>query len=398
MGEADHWIQQNVIRFMMNSSYEHTHFETATNPVISLKNSDEHSRLLVDPAYRLEQLKLAEDKAKVMFNTIERIQLTIEHQHGKPQVVTNKDTYENVINAEIAIAELDQHFKNVQRFNIRYFLDPDNHERREKRMNERSTQRTQRIDTLYLNGVTESELRYRDYFESDDEALKVLVPNKAQIKHNVLSNPDYKITNFDFQEQYTNTREKDSSSYIKKKVFRFNHRQAFVSPQDHERKDRRMMDRLHQSQFVTKLQSITGQNVNGLLNNTQQLIDKIGFYDLVVNQAVENYKNYFESDLEDDFAYFEALPPSDKKEFIETFAANGLIIQGNSTLGTLYLPFDSDPQEGIVKRSLDFWEHFNDFVVPAYNNLNQVNRSQDLLDEALKTVTDKTATQLKSLN
>jgi hypothetical protein len=49
-----------------------------------------------------------------------------------------KRNYENLVEAEVIMEELEDFSRNVQKFNFRAILDPKNHERREQRMKERS--------------------------------------------------------------------------------------------------------------------------------------------------------------------------------------------------------------------------------------------------------------------
>ena len=48
-----------------------------------------------------------------------------------------KDLYETWFNIERSIKKFDRIFNKVERFDARKFVDPDNHDRREKRMLER---------------------------------------------------------------------------------------------------------------------------------------------------------------------------------------------------------------------------------------------------------------------
>lgn len=397
-GEADHWIQQNLIRFMMLSSYEHSHFETATNTVFNLRNSDDHDRILVDPAYRLEQAQLAEKKSGVMYDTLQKIEDRIKEQHGSTQVVSSKDTYENIINAELALAELDSHFKNVQRFHIRKFLDASNHERREARMLGNAQQRTQQSESIYLKGTSETELQFRDYYESDQEALSSLQFDKANVKQQILSNPDYKITNYNFQEEYTLTADPDASNYVRKKVFKFNYRQAFVTPEDHQRKEKRMIERLASSGFMEKLQELTQNNAKQWADQQTTNINSIPFYEMVVEQAVLNYQNYYESDLEDDFEYLVSLPAADKKEFIETFSANGFIQEQQEFQTVIQEQLNVDPEQGVMYNGINFWNRMNDYIIPKYNNLTGMNLNQDMLDKAIEKANEEKQKNQNILN
>ena len=69
----------------------------------------------------------------------------------------NKIDYQTMIDVEKAIAKLDRLFIKVSKFHNRRFIDPENHERREKRLQERKKERLDNNYTLYLNGLTEEE-------------------------------------------------------------------------------------------------------------------------------------------------------------------------------------------------------------------------------------------------
>lgn len=379
MGESDHWIQFHPIRFMMMHTYEHTHFEVPTNDVITLKNNDEHDRLLVDPAYRLEQLAIAEQKINVVQEVGRTIDNTIYEQHGMDAVEYSKDNYESLIEAEIAVQRLQQHFRAVQRFNIRSVLDPANHERREKRMQERAFERTQASHTLYLNGHSESELQYRDYYESDAEALQELSFDAAAARTQALANPNYQLKNFVFLEQYSRNKTPDSSSYLDKKIFRFNYRQALYSPEDHERKEQRMLARMTAAGFDNLLSRTSRSNAEGQTDSGA----KLAFYEMVVDQALENYKNYFESDLEDDFEFVEQLPLSEKKGFAATFDINHLVAAPDTSVASISFPRGEEPLDSA---SPTFEEVIDNGLnmVQTLRNLTGVNRNQEILEEALR--------------
>lgn len=57
----------------------------------------------------------------------------------------------------------------MEKFSARKFIDPENHERREKRMLDRKRQRWTENYTYFFGGLTEEEQQYRDYFETDIE-------------------------------------------------------------------------------------------------------------------------------------------------------------------------------------------------------------------------------------
>lgn len=81
----------------------------------------------------------------------------------------NKFDYETMIEVEKAILKMDRLFNRVDKFNARKFIDPENHERREKRMRERASGRWDENYTFFVGGLSEEELKYNDYFETDLE-------------------------------------------------------------------------------------------------------------------------------------------------------------------------------------------------------------------------------------
>lgn len=108
------------------------------------------------------------------------------------------------------------HSKKTFKFNIRQLLDPRNHSRREQRMIERSKNRVDDKYTLYLNGTTETQLQYEDYYETDLELEdKVKEASKIeQYKSEVLSDHSMKVKNINFVENVTASNDNDCSSIL----------------------------------------------------------------------------------------------------------------------------------------------------------------------------------------
>lgn len=55
-------------------------------------------------------------------------------------------------------------FNKVEKFHSRKFTNPDNHDRREKRMLDRKRDRWTTGFTYFFGGLTEEEQMYRDYY------------------------------------------------------------------------------------------------------------------------------------------------------------------------------------------------------------------------------------------
>ena len=68
-----------------------------------------------------------------------------------------RDQYETWVAIEKAIAKLDRHFNRVEKFDTRRFNDPDNHDRREARMQERHRERMTDNYTYFFGRGTEEE-------------------------------------------------------------------------------------------------------------------------------------------------------------------------------------------------------------------------------------------------
>ena len=384
LGEADHWIQQSVIR-MMPHSWEHTHFEAHSHQAISLKNPDEHDRIFTDPAFRLEQMQRVEQTVGAYRKTMSEIEHSINDTYGESPVEYSKEVYENVVNTEVALAELDRHFNRVQRFNMRYVLDPANHERREARLLERAQERA-RGRTILVNASSERELQFRDYYESDEEATTDLQKNTYNDRAKVLSSPDLRLEKYSFQETYGNMAEPDASSYIKRKVFRFKFRQALSKPEDHQRREDRMLEKMNSSAFESQLADLSERTdlTKDFLKATNSEAQK-EYYELLTNQAVENYKNYFESELEEDFEYFNDLPSAEKKEFLDTFKDSGLITKNANQIVThIVFPREHDPEEGLIRNALKVWNDLDSLILPVHATLNNVNLNQQIIDKAKK--------------
>ena len=69
MGEHD--ITNNLSITKANTHYESSLFEQPENDVYSFISSDEHDKVLTDPAYRMQRLTEGELKAKIYLMAME---------------------------------------------------------------------------------------------------------------------------------------------------------------------------------------------------------------------------------------------------------------------------------------------------------------------------------------
>lgn len=189
--------------------------------VYSLVNPDEHDRLLIDPAYRLERTQALEEKLKVYLFSLQDVERKFIENYGPlTKLPMSKVDFTTMIDVEKAIAQLDRNFRKVQKFNSRKYLDRENHERREKRMQEKAKERWESNYSLFYGGNSEEEQQYKDYYQTDLENYPENEAIEQQLDtQEILTRPENKLTNFDFQEGYTRNPEDDQSSLVQKKAF-----------------------------------------------------------------------------------------------------------------------------------------------------------------------------------
>jgi len=133
IGEEDMHVPLSVPSFFNDYASPSYQSIPATNVYIHV-NADESDRILVDPAYKLERLKEAHEKLYAMLEAYKEV----DRQLSKTRIYLpnpyGKDLYETWFKIELSIRKFDRIFNKVEKFHARKFSDPDNHERREKRM------------------------------------------------------------------------------------------------------------------------------------------------------------------------------------------------------------------------------------------------------------------------
>lgn len=237
-GEADVFLSNSLFRPFMFFTGDHTYFETTSNYVYSLMRMDDHDRYLTDPAFRLEQNQLIEERYQTMVNTLQNIDLNFKENFGYNKIThMSKDQYENIIETEKSIEMLDRHFERMHRFQIRMWLDPANHERRQERMENRIFARKDNA-TFYLGDADEDFLQYQDYFETDCELDPVDFKKDLKVGESLsLQRDDNDVARFEFKESYTTAVELDAQGLIEKEIFRYRYRQATHSEEEFERRE-----------------------------------------------------------------------------------------------------------------------------------------------------------------
>jgi hypothetical protein len=382
MGDMDQVINMSLARFQKDS-YEFSQFETPSKMVYSLVNPDEHDRLLTDPAYRLERTKKVEEKLMVYLFSLESFEKEWEEEHGPiRRYPINKVDYETMIETEIAVAKMDRLFRKVDKFNNRRYIDRENHERREQRMQQRAEKRWESNYTIFYGGLTEEEQKYRDYFETDwqkDPEDEEIESKLDEIE--VLNDPKNNFNRFDFQELYTRQPEEDASSIFEKKAFRFKYRAAKDSQADFARRNARMIQRQIERMETSGLRGNLNATLEGISTgqNAQRMLAEKQYLKLMGDEAIQQYKDYYESDKEEDLKSLDNIAETSKLHFIRVAENHGQLSTENK--GHFQIPKRQwDNKLGIWSNFLrDVTDYSNHIIPKATELLNEVEQVESLI-------------------
>ncbi|CAM6000711.1 unnamed protein product [Sphagnum balticum] len=87
-------------------------------------SSDEHDRILTDPAYRIQRKSETDLKAKIYVLAMEEYEKEKEINNPWREPLSKLE-YENLIQAEVIIRKLDRQFRQLTKFHARNFANPD---------------------------------------------------------------------------------------------------------------------------------------------------------------------------------------------------------------------------------------------------------------------------------
>ena len=201
-------------------------------------NNDEMDRIMVDPAYKLEKLKMFDERIYAFNEAVKTVESQVDELNYKVAVPYGRDLYENWYNIEKSIMKFDRIFNKLEKFHARSMSDPFNHERREKRMNQKKLERWNENYTYFFGGLTEEEQQYRDYFQTDLE----LNPEDEFIDEKfddyiLAGQGQFNTALYDFQDYTVETMgHEDYSDLIEDKLFKFKYRQFGDNLKTYERR------------------------------------------------------------------------------------------------------------------------------------------------------------------
>lgn len=321
MAEMDHTIMMNPLK--INTHHEHSVFETPSNYIYTLVNPDDHDRLLTDPAYRLEKVKQLEEINKVYIASLQEIDQQYKLNYGITENYhMNKIDYITMLEVEKTILKIDRLLNKVDKFNARRFIDPANHERREARMEERGKTRWDNNYTFYYGSLTEEEQKYKDYFETDVE--KFPEDEKLEERHDeeeLLGEEGYKLSRYDFQEMYTYNPEEDQTTYFEKKIFKFRYRRAADSEELYRVRNERMINR-HLQRFGNSVNIKKLAEVRERTKSVEKTLSGkalVEYASIMKQEAIQQYKDYFEDDKNEDFTFLEKISPEQEINLLNFF-------------------------------------------------------------------------------
>lgn len=366
MGESDTTVLMSPFKYA--SHYEYTQFETPSNMVYSMVNPDEHDRLLVDPAYRMERTKALEDKYKVYTSSLREVEHQFEERYGRAgQISLSKITYSTLIDVEKAVLKMDRLFRKVAKFENRAFIDRVNHDRREKRMLDRANVRWDSNYAFYTGSLTEEEQKYRDYYETEleaypeDEGIEQLLDHQE-----VLLSGNYNPKLYDFQEGYTKNPEDDQTSLIEKKAFKFRYRIANETAETFQRRNTRMIQKQIQRFAQPEYKHAFAQLQNSVAESSKTgnaLHTEFGYLELLTKESVQLYKDYYESDAEEDFTAFNNLSSKERLVMIANFE-NSLLPKNDLSTVHLIPKREWEPAFGVWENFLYDITEYASFIAP----------------------------------
>jgi len=117
-------------------------------------NNDEADRILVDPAYKLEKMQKQYQSFYSHLAAYSEISAQGKEIMFRVKQPLAKEIYESWYQVEKEIKKFDRIWNKVEKFDARHMSDPDNHERRQARLDERKKERDNHF-VVFTGGLSE---------------------------------------------------------------------------------------------------------------------------------------------------------------------------------------------------------------------------------------------------
>jgi hypothetical protein len=353
------------------------------NRLYAFVNADKADHIMVDPAYRMEFYKNLETdyyKKTRVCSEIER-QSAIAGIDKEQRTPIDKDVYQIWFNIEKDILKFDRIYNRYEKFTGRALFDPENHERRERRMLERKSERENENYTIYQGGLNEEEQCYRDYYESDLEEY----PDDNYFNNNndivtIANRREFDMRKYDFLEENTNElRRAPADSFVEKMIFKHKYRQ--ISDPDYERRCDRVNERaiirtdrrdpLIVGDLGDKIEEIyvrKGLNEN-ITGTEDELVPYAGY---IAEEGYAQFVDYYESDIENgqiNRELLEDLSERDRISFSECYfnELNKSLITDKQYIMIPKRPFDNN--KSVVHNFVEDLKDFNYRIKPLTRTL-----------------------------
>lgn len=230
-------------------------------------------------------------------------------------------------------------FNKIEKFEARKFSDPENHERREKRMLDRKRERWSENFTYFFGGLTEEEQNYRDYFQTDiendpeDSYIEEFFDTK-ELAESGQFNPKL----YDFIETgLINEVHETFEDLIEDKIFKYKYRQFADAPDVFARRMNRVMKKFAERAKTRdpaieadlfdvysrdeKDSSVAQAALDASKFKPTAVDETSPMREYMVKEGLQQYRDYYESDAEEikAFEYLDSISNRDRIRFMEVF-------------------------------------------------------------------------------
>jgi hypothetical protein len=214
--------------FAQHDSQLHSQNIVPTDRNYVFTNADETDHLMVDPAKRMEFYKECEEdfvKYEMVVDEISR-QDKLLRLSDRDKLLLPKDIFERWYEVEKAILKFDRAYNRHEKFAGRSYFDPDNHERRERRMLERKAIREKDNYTYYFGEHNETDQMFRDYYESDlEEFPDSEVQNEIKDNEMLRQSGDFDLRFMEIVEGHVSYKDRlPVEDIIDKSIFKYKYR------------------------------------------------------------------------------------------------------------------------------------------------------------------------------
>lgn len=315
-------------------------------------NADEVDHLMVDPAKRMEFYKECEEdfvRYQTVMNEINNQQKLL-RLSDRDKLLLPKDIFETWYEVEKAILKFDRAYNRYEKFAGRAKFDPENHERRERRMLERKAIREKDNYTYYFGEHTEQEQMIRDYYESDlEEFPDTEVQNEMKDDEMLRQSGDFDLRFVELVESHVSYKDRlPVEDIIEKSIFKYKYRK--IADHKYESRNQRVIQRFLErakqrdpkasEEIFEKLEELYVKNgvsgsllheIQSIYNNAKSPTQELENYDkllpfakYVAEEGLQQFKDYYETDDEEGATTHKAelwkdLNEHDKLRFAECY-------------------------------------------------------------------------------